>query len=66
MAGGGGQGATIPTVSLQDTPTWALATVCFIMISVSLFIEHLIHLLWSVSIYRLGLFKLINELNLLS
>lgn len=47
MAGGGGQGATIPTVSLQDTPTWALATVCFIMISVSLFIEHLIHLLWS-------------------
>lgn len=31
--------------SLQDTPTWALATVCFIFIFLSIFIEHLIHLL---------------------
>ncbi|KAL6199974.1 hypothetical protein ACLB2K_029756 [Fragaria x ananassa] len=31
--------------SLQDTPTWALATVCFFFIFLSIFIEHLIHLL---------------------
>ncbi|KAI4383813.1 hypothetical protein MLD38_009611 [Melastoma candidum] len=31
--------------SLQETPTWALATVCFVFISLSIFIEHLIHLL---------------------
>ncbi|KAK4606985.1 hypothetical protein RGQ29_000978 [Quercus rubra] len=31
--------------SLQDTPVWALATVCFIFIYLSIFIEYLIHLL---------------------
>ncbi|KAF2300575.1 hypothetical protein GH714_014098 [Hevea brasiliensis] len=43
MAGAGGGGTSVR--SLQETPTWALATVCFIFISLSLFIEHLIHLL---------------------
>lgn len=37
-AGGGGR-------TLQNTPTWALATVCFVFISISIFIEQLIHLL---------------------
>ncbi|KAH9700743.1 MLO-like protein 3 [Citrus sinensis] len=37
-AGGGGR-------TLQNTPTWALATVCFVFIFISIFIEHLIHLL---------------------
>ncbi|KFK33930.1 hypothetical protein AALP_AA5G079600 [Arabis alpina] len=31
--------------SLQETPTWALATVCFSFIAVSIFIERLINLL---------------------
>ncbi|XP_050367302.1 MLO-like protein 3 [Argentina anserina] len=31
--------------SLLDTPTWALATVCFVFIFLSIFIEHMIHLL---------------------
>ncbi|XP_065621867.1 MLO-like protein 3, partial [Quercus suber] len=31
--------------SLQDTPVWALAIVCFIFIYLSIFIEYLIHLL---------------------
>ncbi|XP_019054178.1 PREDICTED: MLO-like protein 3 isoform X2 [Nelumbo nucifera] len=31
--------------SLQETPTWALATVCFLFISISIFLEHSIHLL---------------------
>ncbi|KAK3206037.1 hypothetical protein Dsin_020083 [Dipteronia sinensis] len=33
------------TRTLQETPTWALATVCFVFISISIFIEYLIHLL---------------------
>uniref|UniRef100_A0A5B7AJ27 MLO-like protein n=1 Tax=Davidia involucrata TaxID=16924 RepID=A0A5B7AJ27_DAVIN len=41
-AGGGGENTTR---SLQDTPTWALATVCFFFIFLGLFIEQLIHLL---------------------
>lgn len=35
--------------SLQDTPVWALAIVCFIFIYLSIFIEYLIHLLSNVS-----------------
>ncbi|KAI8573713.1 hypothetical protein RHMOL_Rhmol01G0297600 [Rhododendron molle] len=53
MAGGGGGGgggattaaaaSTGTTRSLQETPTWALATVCFIFIFGGLLIEYLIH-----------------------
>lgn len=35
--------------SLQETPTWALATVCFFFIAVSIFLERLINLLSTVS-----------------
>ncbi|KAL9383831.1 hypothetical protein Peur_024154 [Populus x canadensis] len=31
--------------SLEETPTWAVATVCFFLILISIFIEHLLHLL---------------------
>ncbi|XP_061341521.1 MLO-like protein 6 [Gastrolobium bilobum] len=31
--------------SLEITPTWAVATVCFILIVISILIEHLLHLL---------------------
>ncbi|KAK9920878.1 hypothetical protein M0R45_029416 [Rubus argutus] len=31
--------------SLEDTPTWAVATVCFFFISISILLEHSIHLL---------------------
>ncbi|KAK4399165.1 MLO-like protein 12 [Sesamum angolense] len=41
MAGeSGGESAT-----LETTPTWAVATVCFILIAVSILIEHGLHLL---------------------
>lgn len=40
MAGGGSSGA-----SLEFTPTWALATVCFFFIFISIILEHIIHLL---------------------
>lgn len=42
--GGGGGGEGTESLSLQDTPTWALATVCFVFISLGIFIDHLIHL----------------------
>ncbi|XP_068473280.1 LOW QUALITY PROTEIN: MLO-like protein 3 [Phaseolus vulgaris] len=37
--------ATAPGYSLQHTPTWAIATVSFILISISIILEHLIHLI---------------------
>ncbi|KAG5533242.1 hypothetical protein RHGRI_027441 [Rhododendron griersonianum] len=33
--------------SLKDTPTWAVAVVCFVLVLVSIVIEHLIHLIGS-------------------
>lgn len=47
MAAAGGEGST--SRSLQDTPVWALATVIFFFISISISMEHLIHLLSNVS-----------------
>ncbi|XP_051128328.1 MLO-like protein 12 [Andrographis paniculata] len=41
MAGDGGEEGQ----SIQTTPTWALATVCFVLISISILIEHGLHLL---------------------
>ncbi|GMN24639.1 hypothetical protein TIFTF001_000651 [Ficus carica] len=50
--------------SLQDTPTWALATVCFIFISLSIFIEHLIHLIcnWLKKHRKTALFEAVEKL----
>ncbi|XWS07929.1 hypothetical protein CRYUN_Cryun41cG0033800 [Craigia yunnanensis] len=31
--------------SLEETPTWAVAVVCFVLVVVSIFIEHAIHIL---------------------
>ncbi|XP_044504371.1 MLO-like protein 6 [Mangifera indica] len=33
--------------SLEETPTWAVAVVCFILVLISIFIEHIIHLIGS-------------------
>ena len=35
--------------SLEHTPTWALAVVCFFFIAISIVLEHCIHLLTNVS-----------------
>ncbi|RZC70363.1 hypothetical protein C5167_033632 [Papaver somniferum] len=40
MAGGGGTGR-----SLEQTPTWAVAVVCFALVLISIIIEHIIHLI---------------------
>ncbi|KAI9077136.1 hypothetical protein K1719_040958 [Acacia pycnantha] len=37
----GGSGAR----SLEETPTWAVALVCFVMLSISVIIEHILHLI---------------------
>lgn len=42
MAGGGGGR------SLEQTPTWAVAVVCFVLVAVSIVIEHIIHLIGKV------------------
>lgn len=31
--------------SLEQTPTWAVAAVCFVLILISIIIEHVIHLI---------------------
>ena len=35
--------------SLEETPTWAVAVVCFVMLAISILIEHGIHILGKVS-----------------
>ncbi|GLU19022.1 hypothetical protein SLE2022_352920 [Rubroshorea leprosula] len=62
--GGGGSAAAAAPLSLQDTPTWALATVCFIFISASIFIEHMIHLIsnWLKKHRRTALFEAVEKL----
>ncbi|KAJ7947786.1 MLO-like protein [Quillaja saponaria] len=61
MAAGAG---TATVRSLEQTPTWALATVCFIFIFVSIFIEHLIHLLchWLKRHRKTALFEAVEKL----
>ena len=35
--------------SLEQTPTWAVAVVCFVLVVVSIIIEHVIHLIGKVN-----------------
>lgn len=35
--------------TLEETPTWAVAVVCFVLLAVSIAIEHLIHGIGKVS-----------------
>lgn len=44
MAGSGGR-------NLDETPTWAVATVCFVLLSVSIIIEYIFNLIGKVNIY---------------
>ncbi|KAG5248426.1 MLO protein [Salix suchowensis] len=59
----GGAGPT-PYRSLQETPTWALATVCFVFIFTGIFIEYLIHLLshWLKKSRKTALFEALEKL----
>ncbi|KAH1067097.1 hypothetical protein J1N35_032084 [Gossypium stocksii] len=50
--------------SLQETPTWAVATVCFVFISLSIIIEYLIHRIsnWLKRRRKIALFDAIEKL----
>ncbi|CAL2264395.1 unnamed protein product [Prunus armeniaca] len=62
MASGGSAAAS--SRSLQNTPTWALATVCLVFIFLSIFIEHLIDLLsqWLKKRKKNALFEAVEKL----
>jgi mlo protein len=44
MAKGGDEERT-----LEKTPTWAVAVVCFVLLAISILIEHIIHAIGKVS-----------------
>ncbi|MBA0845351.1 hypothetical protein Goarm_023426 [Gossypium armourianum] len=50
--------------SLQETPTWAVATVCFVFISLSIIIEYLIHRIsnWLKRRRKIALFDAVEKL----
>ncbi|KAK6235389.1 hypothetical protein SCA6_010726 [Theobroma cacao] len=58
-----GEGAA-STRTLQQTPTWAVATVCFVFIALSILIEHLIHLIskWLKGHKKTALFEAVEKL----
>lgn len=37
--------------SLEQTPTWAVAVVCFVLVAISIVLEFFIHLIGKVSMY---------------
>ncbi|KAK8513384.1 hypothetical protein V6N12_052576 [Hibiscus sabdariffa] len=39
------EGESTPTRSLEETPTWAVAVVCFVLVVISIIIEHIIHMI---------------------
>ncbi|KAL8516065.1 hypothetical protein ACS0TY_014661 [Phlomoides rotata] len=61
--GGGGSAGRINR-TLEETPTWALAAVCFVFISLGIFIEYLIHLVahWLRKHKKAALYEAIEKL----
>ncbi|KAI3995177.1 hypothetical protein MKX01_031979 [Papaver californicum] len=59
MAGGGGTGR-----SLEQTPTWAVAVVCFALVLVSIIIEHIIHLIgkWFQGKHKRALYEALEKI----
>ncbi|KAK4483153.1 hypothetical protein RD792_010333 [Penstemon davidsonii] len=57
MAGAGGGR------SLEQTPTWAVAIVCFVLVAISIFIEHIIHLIgkWLKSKHKRALYEALEK-----
>ncbi|KAK9168901.1 hypothetical protein Syun_001041 [Stephania yunnanensis] len=57
MAGGGGGR------SLEQTPTWAVAVVCFVLVVISIIIEHIIHLIgkWLAKKHKRALYEALEK-----
>lgn len=49
---GGSEGAT-PTRQLDQTPTWAVAAVCAVIVMISIILEKVLHMVGEVMILRL-------------
>ncbi|KAL0436885.1 UNVERIFIED_CONTAM: MLO-like protein 6 [Sesamum radiatum] len=50
--------------SLEQTPTWAVAVVCFVLVAISIVIEHIIHLIgkWLKSKHKRALYEALEKL----
>ncbi|KAH6765569.1 Seven transmembrane MLO family protein [Perilla frutescens var. hirtella] len=50
--------------TLEQTPTWAVAVVCFVLVAVSILIEHIIHLIgkWFTSKNKRALFESLEKI----
>ncbi|KAF5206558.1 Mlo-like protein [Thalictrum thalictroides] len=49
--------------SLEETPTWAVAVVCFVLVVISIFIEHIIHLIgkWFTKKHKRALYEALEK-----
>ncbi|XVF69401.1 hypothetical protein PTKIN_Ptkin11bG0079000 [Pterospermum kingtungense] len=59
MAGGSSGGR-----SLEETPTWAVAVVCFVLVLISIIIEHIIHMIgkWLKKNHKRALFEALEKI----
>ncbi|XP_042408577.1 MLO-like protein 6 [Zingiber officinale] len=59
-AGGGGEGSR----SMEETPTWAVAVVCLVIVVISVLIEHAIHLLgkWLQKHHKKALYEALEKI----
>ncbi|XP_059429466.1 MLO-like protein 6 [Corylus avellana] len=50
--------------SLEQTPTWAVAVVCFVLVVISIFIEHIIHLIgkWLKKKHKRALYEALEKI----
>lgn len=60
MAGGGGTDAR----SLEETSTWAVSAVCFVLVLISIIIEHVIHLIgkWLKKRHKRALYEALEKI----
>ncbi|XWS52688.1 hypothetical protein CRYUN_Cryun11dG0092400 [Craigia yunnanensis] len=50
--------------SLEETPTWAVATVCFVLVLISIIIEHIIHMIgkWLKKKHKRALYESLEKI----
>ncbi|KAH9700738.1 MLO-like protein 6 [Citrus sinensis] len=50
--------------SLEETPTWAVAVVCFVLVTISIIIEHIIHLIgkWLTKKHKRALYEALEKI----
>ncbi|KAH8501705.1 hypothetical protein H0E87_016476 [Populus deltoides] len=56
--------STTKAVSLEETPTWAVAVVCFVLVAISIVIEHLIHVVekWLKKKHKIALVEALEKI----